>query len=80
MAPRGLNVDIIEKDLRQKFPQITKMDNVHLWSITTDILIFSAHISIRDNNNTGHLKTLFEEINKYLQDKYGITETTIQHI
>jgi len=56
------------------------MDNVHLWSITTDILIFSAHISIRGNNDTDYLKTLFDEINKYLHDKYGITETTIQHI
>ncbi len=80
MAPRGLNVDIIEKDLRQKFPQITKMDKVHLWSITTDMLIFSAHISVSDNNGTDYRKALFDEINRYLQDKYRIMETTIQQI
>jgi cobalt-zinc-cadmium efflux system protein len=80
MAPRGLNVDIIEKDLRQKFHQITRMDKVHLWSITTDMLIFSAHIAMEDINGEDCCKTLFREINKYLEDKYGIMETTIQHM
>jgi cobalt-zinc-cadmium efflux system protein len=80
IAPRGLDVDIIEKDLKQRFPRITRMDKVHLWSITNDLLVFSAHMAIREEGSHDCCKTLFPQISKYLGAKYNIIETTIQRI
>ena len=80
MAPKGLDVDVIEEDLKKRFPRITAMEKVHLWSITTDMLVFSAHMSLRDEGDHNCCKTLFPEISRYLSVKYNIIETTIQRI
>lgn len=80
MAPRGLDVDLIEEDLKKKFPQITKMSNVHLWSITTDMLVFSAHVALKEEGGYDCCKNLFSEISRYLEKEYNIIETTIQRI
>ncbi len=45
MAPVGLNTDTIGDDLRTNFPEIEEIYNAHLWTVTADMLVFSAHIS-----------------------------------
>jgi cobalt-zinc-cadmium efflux system protein len=75
MAPAGLNIDIINDNLKTNFPEIKELDNVHLWTITADILVFSAHIKLKvpaDQNK------LISRINKYLSEKFKIIESTIQ--
>jgi len=80
MAPRGLDVDVIEEDLKKQFPAIKRMEKVHLWAITTDMLVFSAHMAMEDRDGQDCCKTIFPEINQYLSRKYNIIETTIQRI
>jgi len=80
MAPRGLDVGIIEGDLRKRFPRIISMEKVHLWSITSDMLVFSAHMAVREEGGQDCCKTLFAEISHYLREKYNIIETTIQRM
>ena len=75
MAPTGLNIDIINDNLKTNFPEIKELDNVHLWTITADILVFSAHIKLKlpaDQNK------LISRINKHLSEKFKIIESTIQ--
>ena len=79
MAPTGLNVDIIIKDLKQKFPQIKQLEHAHLWTITADMLVFSAHMLLQDAQQKAvEQNQLIAEINEYLQRKYHIIESTIQ--
>ena len=82
MAPKGMELDKIEEDLKIKFPQIKKIEKAHLWSITSDMMVFSAHmaISCKENNVDKCSQVIFPEISKYLRDKYNIIETTIQHL
>ncbi|MFX0162579.1 MAG: cation diffusion facilitator family transporter [Candidatus Hodarchaeota archaeon] len=77
MAPTGLNIDIIADDLKASFPEIEDLCNVHLWAITTDMLVFSAHIKLNNfhNYNQGEL---ISKINNHLFEKYRIFESTIQ--
>ena len=75
MAPTGLNIDIINDDLKTNFPEIKELDNVHLWTITADILVFSAHIKLKVSANQ---KKLISRINKHLSEKFKIIESTIQ--
>ena len=76
MAPSGLNVHIISKDLKQTFPEIISMDSVHLWSITSDMLVFSAHATVR--SELKNQNELIDKIGNFLTYKYHIIESTIQ--
>jgi cobalt-zinc-cadmium efflux system protein len=79
MAPSGLDVDMIIKDLQQKFPQIKQLEHAHLWTITADMLVFSAHMALHDQEQAAaEQNLLIAEINGYLEDKYHIIESTIQ--
>jgi len=79
MAPTGLNVDMIIKDLKQQFPQIKQLEHAHLWTITADMLVFSAHMLLQDvQQKAVEQNLLIAEINEYLQRKYHIIESTIQ--
>jgi cobalt-zinc-cadmium efflux system protein len=79
MAPKGLNVDTISKDLKYNFKEILELYNVHFWTITPKMLIFSAHMLVSEEiDKNSNQDSLLTEINNYLKDKYRITESTIQ--
>jgi cobalt-zinc-cadmium efflux system protein len=79
MAPRGLNTDIISDDLKSHFPEIRELFNVHLWTITADMLVFSAHVLLNEaQENSADQDTLIERINRYLSEQYQVIESTIQ--
>ena len=79
MAPTGLDVEVIIKDLKQRFPQIKQLDHAHLWTITADMLVFSAHMLLHDEKQTAAAQNLLiAEINEYLHEQYHIIESTIQ--
>ena len=75
MTPAGLNVETISDDLKNHFPQIGELHNVHLWTITPDMLVFSAHVQLRNQNSNGKL---ISNISAYLTEKYGVRESTLQ--
>ncbi len=79
MAPAGLNVDIVIQDLKTKFPEIKELQHAHLWTITADMLVFSAHILLDDTQRTALSQNeLISRINTYLANEYHIIESTIQ--
>ena len=79
MAPTGLNSDTITDDLKRTFPEIKEVYNAHLWTITANMLVFSAHIQF-DNmkRKISEQHDVVSKINEYLADKYRIIESTIQ--
>lgn len=77
MAPKGLNVDTINDDLKNNFKEIMEIYNMHLWTITPDMLMFSAYIKIDEEMNVNQ-DNLISEINTFLSKKYNIIESTIQ--
>lgn len=79
IAPSGLNVDIISDDLKNHFPEIQQMYNLHLWTITSDMIVFSAHITLANASKLpDNREALISEVNKYLYAKYKIIESTNQ--
>lgn len=79
MAPTGLNSDTITDDLKRTFSEIKEIYSAHLWTITANMLVFSAHIQL-DNmeRKIAEQHNVVSKINKYLADKYHIIESTIQ--
>jgi len=78
MAPKGLNIDTISKDLKANFPEITDIYDVHLWTIIPDMLIYSAHIKLNDDIDKSNQEEFISKINMVLSKKYRIIESTIQ--
>ena len=77
-APKGLNIDMISDDLKKNFLEIRELHNVHLWSITPDMLVFSAHAQIESSKVQIKQEDVISKINDYLLKKYNIIECTIQ--
>ncbi|MFW9897349.1 MAG: cation diffusion facilitator family transporter [Candidatus Thorarchaeota archaeon] len=80
MTPSGLNIDDISVDLSSKFNKISEILHVHLWTITPDMLVFSAHIKMRACENPVDQEALISDISEYLSEKYNILESTIQTV
>ena len=81
MAPTGLNVDNIAQDLMKKFPEIKELYKTHIWTITADMLVFSAHVKFDDTVRVcADHDQLIIKMNEYLAEKYRIIESTIQII
>lgn len=79
MAPAGLNVDTIIQDLKGRFPEIKELEHAHLWTITADMLVFSAHVLLDDTHRSAVSQNeLISRINAYLAGEYHIIESTIQ--
>jgi cobalt-zinc-cadmium efflux system protein len=77
-APKGLDIDMISTDLKNNFSEIRALHNVHLWSITPDIVVFSAHVQIDSSKVAAKQEDVISKINDYLLQKYNIIECTIQ--
>ena len=78
MAPKGLNIDTITEDLKTKFPEINEIDDVHLWTIIPDMLIYSAHVKLNNELIKINQEEFISKINDYLLMNYKIIESTIQ--
>ncbi|KKM27115.1 hypothetical protein LCGC14_1577970 [marine sediment metagenome] len=80
MSPKGMNIDTITADLKQNFPEILEFYDVHLWTIIPDIVVYSAHIKVKDGKiSNNHAEFVFK-INDFLQRNHNIIESTIQII
>jgi cobalt-zinc-cadmium efflux system protein len=77
MAPSGLDVDTMGHDLKEHFPEIEELENVHLWIIIPDMLVFSAHLRL-GNASTTDQQELIKSVSRYLSEEYGIIESTLQ--
>jgi cobalt-zinc-cadmium efflux system protein len=77
-APKGLDIDMISEDLKNKFSEIRELHNVHIWSITPEMLVFSAHVQINQSRIQATQEDVISKINDYLLQKYNIVECTIQ--
>lgn len=76
MAPKGLDVEKLSLELKERFPEIDEISSAHIWSITSDMLVFSAHISLKKESM--NKTAILNKISQYLQEKYPIIECTIQ--
>jgi cobalt-zinc-cadmium efflux system protein len=77
-APKGLDCDIVKNDLKKNFSEIKNLNNMHLWTIIPEMIVFSAHISLKEDQDNIDTEKLVTKINKYLASKYSIIESTIQ--
>lgn len=79
MAPKGMDVESIGKDLQSGFPQISSIYDLHLWTINVGRIAFTCHLKLKDGGyHIEQQSSLISLIHAYLEKAYGITEATIQ--
>lgn len=76
-APKGMHIDEVTKELKDKFPEIVEVDDMHIWEITSNMFSFTAHLRIKTANQAKSSEIL-RRINEFLDQKYAIEHTTIQ--
>jgi len=80
IAPKGMDIGKITEDLKDNFPEILDLYDAHLWTIIPDMLVYSAHVKLKNEMITTIQEDLISNINDFLSRKYKIIESTIQII
>ena len=78
IAPKGMNIEAITEDLKNNFSEILELYDVHLWSIIPNMLVYSAHVKLKNEMISTDQETIISKINDFLGKKYNIIESTIQ--
>lgn len=76
-VPKGINTDIVSKELKENISEIKEISDIHIWEITSKMYSMTAHIKM-PNMNIEKSKEILDKINRYVDEKYDIEHTTIQ--
>jgi cobalt-zinc-cadmium efflux system protein len=78
VAPKGINIDDISRSLKNQFPVIIDILNAHFWTITPNMLVFTAHIFIDNEKIKANQDELLSNITDFLKKEYNVIESTVQ--
>jgi cobalt-zinc-cadmium efflux system protein len=73
-APPGTDLDAIEADLRT-IPGVVGVHDLHVWTLTSDMEVASAHVMVRDGTDTHGVLDRAREV---LRDSHAIGHATLQ--
>jgi cobalt-zinc-cadmium efflux system protein len=77
-APEGYDIDELQKEIKEQFPEIRHIHDVHLWELTSGIYCMSMHLLVGEDCSVSATQTLIDNVNHFLCEKHGIQHTTIQ--
>lgn len=75
-APEDISIDDLKKSIKD-LGGIIEITDIHIWSLSKEILSMTAHISIKESNIEDCEEKL-HDIQHLLKDKFNIDHSTIQ--
>jgi cobalt-zinc-cadmium efflux system protein len=75
-APEEVCIDDLKKSIKE-LGGIVEVTDVHIWSLSKEILSMTAHISLKEYN-IGNCEVKLHDIQHLLKDKFNIDHSTIQ--
>ncbi|MHC4480299.1 MAG: cation diffusion facilitator family transporter [Planctomycetota bacterium] len=75
-TPRHLNLTRLRQEM-EALPAVHHVHDVHVWQITTNMYVLTAHVVVEDSA-AGEGLGVIDEINRLLRERYGIGHTTLQ--
>ena len=75
-APKGINIELVTAQIKENIPEVRKIEDMHIWEITSGMYSLTAHIKADLSNN--NIKGVIDRINELLADKFRIEHTTLQ--
>lgn len=76
-APKHIVVDELVKGLIAEVKEIRDIDDIHVWQITSGMYSLTANIVVKDCK-LSEVEKVRKKINKFLDNNYHITHTTVQ--
>ena len=76
-SPKGINADVVTVEIKKNVPEVTEINDMHIWEITSGMYSLTAHIEA-NITSSGNTNEIIHRINTLLNDKFGIEHTTIQ--
>ena len=76
-SPKGINADVVIVEIKKNIPEVTAINDMHIWEITSGMYSLTAHVEANIHSN-GDVSEIIQRINKILNDKFGVEHTTIQ--
>jgi cobalt-zinc-cadmium efflux system protein len=75
-TPEWLDVDQMQRRLREHVPHIVGIHHVHVWGLTPQYLMLTMHITIlRDHADSA---VVLRQVKRLLSDEFGIRHSTIE--
>lgn len=75
-APRGVDMSMIVRDL-MGIPAVRGVHDLHVWSLSQNLRMLSAHI-VTDDMPIREAAVILTEIKEVVHRRYGIVHTTLQ--
>ncbi|MBK9729045.1 MAG: cation transporter [Saprospiraceae bacterium] len=76
-TPRGLDFEKVKKDIFDAFPEIINVDDLHIWSISSNKIALSCHL-VLENCDMKKTVEIVKEVKKILHDRFEIEHSTIE--
>lgn len=81
MAPKGRNIDDIVSALREEFPAVVDTEHEHVWTITPEVVVFSAHLTVdpsRLDPRPAEYRQWQDSVAAWLEEEFDVRESTLQ--
>lgn len=75
-TPHEIKLKEVETELH-KFEDVTDIHDLHVWTLTSNVVAMSVHIKIKQSH-MNQLNSILKKINALMREKFGIDHCTIQ--
>jgi len=79
IAPSGMSIDNLRRSVRECFPAVEGLDDVHVWTVTSGMVAMTARVrtTLESLDECGRLAAQLEE---HLRVEFGIGHVTLQFV
>lgn len=78
VAPAHVNVDDVQQFIGASVPGVTRLSRVRIWSITEDVVAFSAEVVVPRSADPDSREALRNDLADQLRSRFGFTEITLE--
>jgi len=79
VAPAHINTHDVESFVAAEFPNIASLNRVRIWSITEDVVAFSAEVIVEEKESSQHAAAaVIDELAAGLKAHFHFEETTLE--
>jgi cobalt-zinc-cadmium efflux system protein len=78
VAPAHVNTHDVAQFVAAEFPEVAELNRVRIWSITEDVVAFSAEVVLNAGSETRDLEEAAKKLAAGLKSRFGFAETTLE--
>lgn len=76
-VPAHINLTNVKETI-ESIEHIEAVHDLHVWTISSDLIALSGHVLVKEETNKEQAKGLLTQINQVLREEFDIEHTTIQ--